>query len=150
MKDSKNTIAEVVKYGLSHSIAQAFLIFSGVLVIASVRQANDYIPVSFFTLFYALIAHYLTALRKHESLGRYAVGSDHLQSIRFTITYISYFVWWTTGVGMFLSTPYIFGGLDKIPSLNTLFPYILIFIGTWIFTRPTVLITLSSAHGTPV
>lgn len=138
MKDLKDAISKVVEYGLAHSVAQAFLIFSGVLVIVSVWQANNYVAISFFTLFYALTAHYLTALRKHESLGRYAVGSNHQQSILFTTIYISYFVWWATGVGVLLSIPFIFIP-DKILLFNIWFQYVLIFIGIWAFTAPFIM-----------
>lgn len=96
---------KITKEGLKHSIAQAFLILSGILVVASVWVAKDYVFVSFFTLFYALINFKMETLRRHESLGRYAVGSDHLQSIRFTTTSIFHFMWWTTGVGAILLSP---------------------------------------------
>lgn len=99
-----DSIATLTKLGLEHSIAQAFLIFSGALVIVSVWSAEQYVLVSFFTLFYALIAHSLTALRKHESLGEYFVGSSKSKTILFTISYILYFVWWTTGTWTLLNS----------------------------------------------
>lgn len=92
-----STISSLIKIGLKHSIAQAFLIFSGSLVIISILWSKEYVNLAFFTLFYALIAHYLTALRKHESLGRYAVGNNKDQVVLFTIIYISLFTWWSTG-----------------------------------------------------
>lgn len=94
----KDKIIEIIKLGLRHSIAQAFLIFSGFLVVISMLWAKEYINVVFFTLFYALIVHYLTALRRHESLGKYAVGNDKLQILLFTLIYIFLFAWWAIGV----------------------------------------------------
>ena len=79
-KNTESNISEIIKIGLSHSIAQAFLIFSGILVIISILK-EEYIFVSFLTLFYALINFKLEALRKHESLGRYAVGSNFQQTV---------------------------------------------------------------------
>lgn len=101
MKDIKDTIAELLKTGLAHSIAQTFLIFSGIIVIVSVIYHAEKIYIlliSFSTLFYALIAHYLTALRKHESLGKYAVGNYFWQSVLFTAIFILYFIWWAMSV----------------------------------------------------
>ena len=97
-----NGISKIIKEGLKHTIAQAFLLFSGVLVIVSVWAAKDYIFVSFFTLFYALINFKMEALRRHETLGRYAVGNDHGQNILFTVTSIFHFMWWAIGVGIIL------------------------------------------------
>ena len=88
---------EVVKKALDHSIAQAFLVFSGILVVVSITEER-YIFVSFLTLFYALLNFKIEALRKHESLGEYAVGKDRLQIILFTLTLITLFIWWATGV----------------------------------------------------
>jgi len=94
MKDTKDTFAELIKTGLAHSIAQTFLIFSGALVAVSLIWAKEFVLVSFFTLFYALINFKIEGIRRHESLGRYAVGSYLGQSILFTLISISYFVWW--------------------------------------------------------
>ena len=107
----KDAIADMTKFGLKHSTAQGLLIFSGILVIVSILSAGNYVFVSFFTLFYALIAHYLTVLRKHESLGEYFVGNDKWQVIWFTLSYILYFLWWSTGVWALL---------DKVNTLNLL------------------------------
>ena len=60
-------IADIAKSALKHSVAQTFLVFSGVLVIVSIWSAENNVLVSFFT-FYALITRSLTAMRKHESL----------------------------------------------------------------------------------
>ena len=94
----KDKVIEIIKVGLQHSIAQAFLIFSGLLVVISMLWMREYIGITFFTLFYALIAHYLTALRRHESLGEYAVGKNRGQIILFTLVNIFLFVWWSTGI----------------------------------------------------
>lgn len=93
----KDEIIKIINVGLQHSIAQAFLIFSGLLVVISMLWAKEYIGIVFFTLFYALIAHYLTALRRHESLGQYAVGKHKEQIILFILLNIFLFVWWSTG-----------------------------------------------------
>lgn len=98
-----DTIAKVVKLGLEHSIAQTFLVFSGILVIVSIWSAENNVLASFLTLFYALVAHSLTAIRKHESLGKYFVGNDKWQVIWFTISYALYFLWWSTGIWAMLS-----------------------------------------------
>lgn len=137
----KDKIVEIIKLGLQHSTAQAFLIFSGVLVLISLSKPKELILVSFWTLFYAMIAHYLTSLRKHESLGRYAVGSDHQQSIRFTTIYISYFVWWATGVGVILLglSRFANGWIEFFLSVNINLQYLLSFIGTGIFIAPFIM-----------
>lgn len=93
----KDEVIKIIKEGLHHSIAQAFLIFSGLLVVISMLWAKEYVGIAFFTLFYALIAHYLTALRRHESLGQYAVGKHKEQIVLFTLINIFLFVWWSTG-----------------------------------------------------
>jgi len=102
-QNSRGGLTELVGVGFKHSVAQAFLIFSGILVLFSLSKESKFIFVSFFTLFYALIAHYLTSLRRHESLGQYAVGANKYQIILFTLTYIAFFVWWATGVWSLLS-----------------------------------------------
>lgn len=99
----KDAIADIAKSGLEHSTAQALLVFSGALVIISVWTAQNYVPLSFFTLFYALITHALTVLRRHESLGKYLVGNDKWQVILFTLSYILFFAWWSTGIWALLN-----------------------------------------------
>lgn len=124
MTDTKDTLAEIVKTALNHSIVQAFLIFSAGLVIVSVWKSNNYVPVSFFTLFYALINFKIEALRKHESLGRYAVGNDFWQIVLYTFISILYFVWWVTGVVIVISldryfeVPDLFRFLPSVKDIN--------------------------------
>ncbi|TSC91900.1 MAG: hypothetical protein CEN90_15 [Parcubacteria group bacterium Licking1014_17] len=104
----------IVKDALGHSIAQTFLIFSGILVIFSLSRSPILIIISFSTLIYALIAHYLTAVRRHESLGRYAIGNNP-QAILFTITFILFFVWWVAkimGYFMYFRYPPAYGFLS--------------------------------------
>ena len=67
-------IADIAKSALKHSVAQTFLVFSGVLVIVSIWSAENNVLVSFFTPFYALITRSLTAMRKHESLEKYFIS----------------------------------------------------------------------------
>lgn len=104
---------DIIKSTLKHSVTQTFLVFSGVLVIISIWSTENNVLVSFFTLFYALITHSLTSLRKHESLGESFVGGDKGQVILLTISYALYFLWWSTGVwamlsnGSTLDLPYI-------------------------------------------
>lgn len=104
---------DIIKSTLKHSVAQTFLVFSGVLVIVSIWSTENNVLVSFFTLFYALITHSLTSLRKHESLGESFVGDDKGQVIWLTVSYALYFLWWSTGVwamlsnGSTLDLPYI-------------------------------------------
>lgn len=100
MADTNNeSIYGILKDVLAHSSDQVFAVFSGILVISSLQSKScTLILVSFLTLIYALIAHKLTALRKHEELGDYAVGKDNIQIILFTAIYHLYFVWWSTGV----------------------------------------------------
>ncbi len=101
MSDINKTIDGVYEKGLNHSSDQTFAIFSGVLVIYSLsyyKESPELVIVSFLTLIYALIAHKLTTLRKHEELGNYAVGNYDFQIILFTIIYHLYFAWWATSV----------------------------------------------------
>lgn len=140
----KDKVVEIIKFGLQHSTAQAFLIFSGFLVVVSMLWAKEYINIVFFTLFYALIVHYLTALRRHESLGRYAVGSDHKQGIRFTVIYISYFIWWVIGVGIILlstsnSVIKLFEFFLPRLYMSDILLFILLFIGIGIFFAPFIM-----------
>lgn len=101
MEDKKEIqLSDLIKYALAHSIAQAFLIFSGVLVIVSVWKNNSYIFLSFFTLFYALINFKIEAIRKHPPLGNY-VMRDNLGAGIYTMISWSLLIWWITGV-MFL------------------------------------------------
>lgn len=120
----KDAIVEVTKSTLEHSIAQTFLVFSAVLVTVSIWSADNNILVSFFTLFYALITHSLTALRKHESLGQYFVGNDKWQVIWFTISYGLYFLWWSTGVWALLNNT----SLLNLPFISILLSNLSIYI----------------------
>lgn len=119
MKDIKDTIAELLKTGLEHSIAQTFLIFSGALVIVSLIWVKEFVLVSFLTLFYALINFKLEALRRHESLGRYAVGPHLGQSILFTLISISYFVWWIVSVTTILINTFTVDDINFIANLDS-------------------------------
>ncbi len=93
------SIYGILRDALAHSSDQVFAIFSGILVIYSLKtRLHTLILASFLTLIYALIAHKLTALRKHEELGDYAVGKHNIQIILFTVVYHLYFVWWATGI----------------------------------------------------
>ena len=117
----KDIIADVAKSTLEHSIAQTFFAFSGILVIISIWTASNYVPLSFFTLFYAFIAHVLTALRRHESLGKYFVGNDKWQIVWFTLSYIAFFVWWSTGTWSLLNEARVLNLYDfMVISFSTL------------------------------
>lgn len=103
----------VIKEGLKHSSAQGLLIFSGILVIFSIwsHSPPSIVATSFFTLFYAIIVHSLTSLRKHESLGKYFVGDSKIQTLWFTVSYFMFLAWWSVGAWALLSRPI---GLNKI------------------------------------
>lgn len=117
MTDTDNTIYGIFKNTLAHSSDQVFAIFSGILVISSLQTKScTLILVGFLTLIYALIAHRLTALRKHEELGDYAAGKDNIQIKLFTTIYHLYFVWWSTGVAIILLDAYY-------PKFEHLLPY---------------------------
>jgi len=97
------SIYGILRDALAHSSDQVFAIFSGILVIYSLKTGlHELILAGFLTLIYALIAHKLTVLRKHEELGDYAVGRDNIQIILFTAIYHLYFVWWVTGIAIIL------------------------------------------------
>jgi len=89
-----NAAAKVIQFGLKHSIAQAFLLLSGIFVLASVWSGNDmYVPWSLFTLFYALINFKIEAMRKHATLGNYLVGNNS-GSILFSLSsWLLLFAW---------------------------------------------------------
>lgn len=96
MKSKKeNQLSDLIKEGLAHSIAQAFLIFSGILVIFSIWQ-RCYVSLSFFTLFYALINFKIEAIRKHSPLGNYGMR-DNYGAVLYTIMSWSLLVWWIIG-----------------------------------------------------
>lgn len=96
-------IPELIKLGLGNSIAQAFLLFSWALLALSITTSSPFISVIFFTVFYAFIAHFFTALRRHGSLGEKFVGGDEWQTVLFTVAYAFYFVWWSTGIWALLN-----------------------------------------------
>lgn len=116
-------LIEIVKKGLEHSIAQTFLIFSSIFVIASLWAPLHIFFVAILTLFYAIINSRIEALRKHESLGRYAVGSYHYQSIRFTVISFVHLGWWIVGVALILLS-----SSDLLPIPNNVLVVIIIAI----------------------
>ncbi|MDO8611036.1 MAG: hypothetical protein Q7R95_10955 [bacterium] len=92
-------LSDLIKVGLLHSIAQAFLIFSGALVIVSVWNNNDYIPLSYFTLFYAFINFKIEAIRRHPSMGNYGMRTIW-GTIFYTLISWSLLIWWIIGVSI--------------------------------------------------
>ncbi|MBU1987352.1 hypothetical protein KKF94_01300 [Patescibacteria group bacterium] len=100
MENKKETqLSDLIKIGLLHSIAQAFLIFSGALVIVSVWKNSVYIPLSFFTLFYALINFKIEATRKHPPMGNYGMRTN-LGTIFYTLISWSLLIWWIIGLSI--------------------------------------------------
>lgn len=129
-------LIEIVKKGLDHSIAQAFLIFSAIFVVLATIQAPNYISLALFTLFYAFINFKIESLRKHESLGVYAMGKRG-QIITFTLILIFLLIWWITGAWAILQRASWQNWYDLIPpSWPSISSYALIIslflITTWI------------------
>lgn len=101
-EEARDTLAGLVKRGLEHSIAQVFLIFSGVLVLISVFKENDYVVISFFTLFYAFVNFKVEGIRKHESLGDHAVGNN-FGAVLYSLISLLLLVGWILGSVVLLS-----------------------------------------------
>ncbi len=92
-------LSDLIKYGLMHSIAQGFLIFSGALVIISIWKSNGYISLSFFTLFYALINFKIEATRKHPPMGNYGMRTNWGVIFYILISW-SLLIWWIIGLSI--------------------------------------------------
>ena len=97
MEDKKEIqLLDLIKYVLMHSIAQGFLIFSGALVVISIWKGNDYVFLSFFTLFYSIINFKIEAIRRHPSMGNYGMRTT-IGSILYTLISWSLLIWWIIG-----------------------------------------------------
>ncbi len=145
MKNTKDTIAEVMKEGLKHSIAQVFLVFSGILVIISFLNGNEMlIRIGFWTLFYGMIAHYLKSLSKHETLGRYAAGYEHKQVILFSRVYLYFLISWAVGTAVILLifSNFATSLLEFLLNVNTYLFYLLFLIVFGLLFVPLILMAI--------
>lgn len=97
--NKENQLSDLIKYALVHSIAQAFLIFSGVLVIVSVWKNNSYVFLSFFTLIYALVNFKIEATRRHPSMGNYGMRTNW-GLILYILISLSLLIWWIIGLSI--------------------------------------------------
>lgn len=70
----RNSVAEVFLFGLKHSVAQAFFVFSVALMLVAMWKATEYLFFSVYTLFYAVLNFKIEAIRKSPDLQDYAVG----------------------------------------------------------------------------
>lgn len=98
----KEGLEKVIEFAFEHSTTRAFLIFSGILVIFSMGYAKEFIPVVFFTLFYAFVVYRILVLRKTEVWGNYAVG-DTLGALLYFVIDLLFFVSWVVGSVLLLS-----------------------------------------------
>lgn len=98
----KEEVKKIIEFCFKHSTARAFLIFSGVLVIFSMIYAKEFIPVGFFTLFYAFVVYKISVLRKAEVWGNYAVG-DTLGALLYFVVDFLFFVSWILGSTLLIS-----------------------------------------------
>jgi len=94
---------KTVNKALDHSFAQAFLIFAGIFTVSIVFVDNPQnqmllMKLALFTLFYAVIMHFITTIRKHPDWGRHAVGSGFKRGILFTVIFLLYTAAWITGL----------------------------------------------------
>lgn len=127
----ESQITDLVKEGLAHSIAQAFLIFSGALVIVSVWQYR-YVSLSFFTLFYALINFKIEAIRKLPSLGNYGMR-DNWGAVLYALASWLLLAWWIIGSAFLLKlVDKTF--IDKILDFSLFFDWRFICSNLWIFS----------------
>lgn len=94
----KNTLNSI----FSHSTARAFLVFSAILVIFSVIYGKEYVLLSFYTFFYALIAHKIVVIRKFDEWDKCLVGSVIGAGLFFLLDLLL-FIGWIIGVIVLLS-----------------------------------------------
>jgi len=103
-----NKIVEIIKFGLQHSIALAFLIFSGIFIIFSIKfEVEKYILIAFFTFFYALLAYRIRVISKKEVWGDYAVG-DNFGALLYFLTEWLFFIGWIVGSVLLLNDVQLF------------------------------------------
>lgn len=122
--DTSKTFVKMIMGAMDYSSAHALLIFSGALVITSILKAPDYILLSFFALFFALINHNLRVIRKSEDLGDYAVGNN-LGLILYTIISWLLLIWWVAG------TIFLLTGTDLVYLFFTEYRFILWPVSLW-------------------
>lgn len=93
---------KTVNKALDHSFAQAFLVFAGIFTVSVSLVDNPQnqvhlIKLALFTLFYAVVIHAITAIKRHETLGRHAVGNNLGRVVLFTAISLLYTAAWVTG-----------------------------------------------------
>lgn len=94
-----NKVLDSIEHGWEHSTARFLLLLSSVFVLLALYKFTDvqWLPqVGFLTLYCALAYYWLTTLRKHESLGKYAVGPHRGQVLLFTLISIFLFLFWVS------------------------------------------------------
>lgn len=122
---------KIIKFGFEHSTARAFLIFSGVFIIFSIGYAKEFVPLAFFTFFYAFVAYRIVVLRKAEVWGDYAVGDNFGALLYFLIEWL-FFISWIAGSVLLLA---------NVKLMNLFIDYQNIFLSQLF----SVVITLASA-----
>lgn len=95
-------VIKIANKALDHSFAQAFLVFAGIftVLVSFVDNPQNQVhlmKLALFTLFYAVVIHAITTIKRHETLGRHAVGSNLGRAILFTTIFLLYTTAWVTG-----------------------------------------------------
>lgn len=104
----KKEIWKIIEFGLKQSTALAFLIFSGIFIIFSIKFGMEkYILIAFFTFFYALLAYRIRVISKKEVWGDYAVG-DNFGALLYFLTEWLFFIGWIVGSALLLNDVQLF------------------------------------------
>jgi hypothetical protein len=87
-----------IQHGWYHSTARFLLLLSCLLVLFAFYFSGTQrlLETAFLTFYCALTYYWLTTLRKHESLGKYVVGSHKGQVVLYTLITIFLFLFWAS------------------------------------------------------
>jgi hypothetical protein len=124
---------KIIQYLSDKSTTFLFLIFSFILVIYAIKSntGDKYVAAAFYTLFYALIAHYIRIFKNFEPIQN-CTAKDKKNLYLYAAIMASLLFWWMNGIVKILSVQNVRINFNNILLVNKFPPSIVILVAIWV------------------